>query len=299
MSTPIRIAFKPNVITLKLTSLIPSREITARERKEQKYHQIEASLLSVGIIEPLVVCPAENGMYRLLDGHRRLDILARRKTAEVECLVSTDDEAYSYNNRVNYLSPIGEHQMVLRALKHNSEQTIAKALAVNVRTIRAKRDLLVGICKEAIELLKDRRISPKAFSTLRKMKPVRQVEVAQLMITSNRYSELFADVLLAGTRADMLVEPQKSHSGKSLPADQKIGMERETDALLHNLKAVEESYGTDVLALGVSCRYVSRILANEKVRHYIEGRYPDILGELQAVVASVEAHSTEAAASGA
>jgi ParB-like chromosome segregation protein Spo0J len=293
MSTSVRNAFQPNVIMLKLTSLESSREIEPRERKEQKYRQIEASLLTVGVVEPLVVFPIEKGRYRLLDGHKRLDILARRKVSEVECLLATDDETFTYNKRVNYLSPVGEHQMILRALKHNTEEAIAKALAINIRTIRRKRDLLVGICKEVIELLKDRRISPKAFTALRKMKPVRQIEVAKLMMASNRYSERFAEALLAGTRADMLVEPERVRSAKLLSTDQKIGMERETHAFLHDLKAVEESYGTDVLALSVSCRYVTRILANGKVRHYIEGRFPDILGELEAVIASVDSDSTD------
>ena len=298
MPSSIRTAFQPNVIMLPVASILPSREIEQQERKEPKYRQIEASIRSVGVVEPLVVFPAGRGRYRLLDGHKRLDILARRKGASVECLIATDDETYTYNKRVNYLSPVGEHQMILRALKHNSADAIAKALAVNIRTIRRKRDLLVGICKDAIELLKDRRIAPNAFSILRKMKPVRQVEVAQLMMDSNRYSATFANALLAGTRADMLLEPEKVQSAKSCSAEQKIGMERETDALLRDLKRVETSYGTDVLALSVSCRYVGRILANEKVRNYIEGRFPDVLGELEAVVASVESNLTEAVASG-
>lgn len=77
----------------------------------------------------------------MLDGHKRLEILTNRKVQEVECLISTDDEAYTYNRQANYLSSIGEHQMILRALQHNSEETIAAALNVNVSTIRKKRDL--------------------------------------------------------------------------------------------------------------------------------------------------------------
>ena len=72
-------------------------------------------------------------------------------------------------------------------------------------------------------------------------------------------------------------------------------MERETDALLHDMKAVEESYGKNVLALSVSCRYVSRVFANEKVRHYLEGRFPEILAEMESLVASVEGDSVESA----
>jgi len=299
MATSIRTAFQPNVTTLKVASLLPSSEIGPRERTEQKYRQIEASIQAVGIVEPLIVFPAGKGMYRVLDGHKRLNILVRRKVDEVVCIIATDDETYTYNKRVNYLSPVAEHQMILRALKHNSEAAIAKALAVNISTLRKKRDLLVGICKDAIELLKDRRISSNAFSVLRKMKPVRQVEVAQLMVSSNRCTEAFTDALLAGTRADMLLEPEKIKSAKLCSADQKIGMERETDELLRDLKSVEATYGTEVLALSVSCRYVARILANSKVRHYIEGRFPDVLSELDAVIASVESQLTDAAVSGA
>jgi ParB-like chromosome segregation protein Spo0J len=191
MATSVRFAFQPNVVVLKIANLKPSRQIEARERKEQKYRQIEASLASVGLVEPLVVFPIGKGIYRVLDGHKRLDILSRQNVGQVECLLATDDEAYTYNKRVNYLSAVGEHQMILRALKHNSEEDIAKALAVDVRTIRRKRDLLSGICKETVDLLKDRRVSPRSFDALRKMKPVRQVEVAQLMLASNRYSEPF------------------------------------------------------------------------------------------------------------
>lgn len=292
MATSVRNAFQPDVKTLLVTSLVSTRVIEARERTDQKYRQIETSLLSVGLVEPLVVFPFGRGRYRVLDGHRRLDILARRNITQVECLIATNDEAFTYNKRVNYLSAVAEHQMILRALKHNSEEAIAEALSVNVRTIRRKRNLLVGICKEAIELLKNRRIAPKALSRLRQMKPVRQVEAAQLMIASNRYSEAFADALLTGTRADMLAEDVKPSSARLLSVDQKTGLERETDALCRDFKSIEASYGTDVLELSVVCRYICRILANAKVRHYIEGRFPDILVELEGVIASVDSDST-------
>jgi hypothetical protein len=130
-----------------------------------------------------------------------------RKHRHVECLLSTDDEAYTYNRRVNYLSTVSEHHMILRALEHNTEAQIAEALDVDVATIREKCRLLNGVCKEAIEILKEKRVNPKAFSVLRKMKPVRQVEAAQLMVASNMFSGRFAAALLAGTRDELLVSP--------------------------------------------------------------------------------------------
>jgi len=50
------------------------------------------------------------------------------------------------NRRVNYIPPIAQHHMILRALAHVSEERIATALNVTVATIREKRDLLKGIC---------------------------------------------------------------------------------------------------------------------------------------------------------
>jgi ParB-like chromosome segregation protein Spo0J len=299
MKQPVRAAFEQRVVCLKLQTLIPMRELEPRERKEQKYRQIEASLSAVGLVEPLVVFREGKDKYRVLDGLKRLDILTRQNVAEVKCLIALDDEAFTYNKRVNYLSSVGEHQMILRALKHNSEAAIAKALAVNVRTIRKKRDLLDGICTEAIELLKDRRISLSAFIALKKMKPIRQVEVAQLMITSNRYSQRFAEALLAGTPSDMLVEPERNAAAKNLSPGQRAHLERETHVLLQDLKAAQITFGVDALTLSISCRYVSRILANTKVRPYIEGRFPDILAELESVITSVQTHSAHTQAVGA
>jgi hypothetical protein len=180
---------------------------------------------------------------------------------------------------------------ILRALAHNSIERIAEALNVSIDTIRRKRNLLEGICKEAVELLKDRRASPRAFVALRKMKPVRQIEAAKLMIASNKYSGRFAAALVAGTRAQMLVEPEKNHVPATVSAAQKISMENEMDALFKNLKGVEQSYGIEVLTLSVSRRYLARLLANKKVHSYIAKCHPEICRELESLIVPT-AHAT-------
>jgi ParB-like chromosome segregation protein Spo0J len=271
---------------LDTNRLVPLREFDPRERNHQKYKQIAASMSVVGVIEPLVVFPLAGRRYRVLDGRKRLDILLERKVPRVECLFATEDEAYTYNRRVNYLSPVGEHQMILRALEHNSEEDIAKVLNVDVGEIRRKRELLTGVCKDAVHILRDRRVTAKAFSALKKMKPVRQIEAARLMIASNMYSGRFALALLAGTRDAMLTAPEADRPKKSVTAEQKRHVEQETENLIQDLGAVEKSYGTDVLTLSVACKYLARILANGKVRRDLEHRHPDILREIESVVAA-------------
>ena len=46
-------------------------------------------------------------------------------------------------------------------------------------------------------------------------------------------------------------------------------LEQETDFLVRDLKAVEDSYGTDILPLTVSCRYVQRLLENDRLERHL------------------------------
>jgi hypothetical protein len=64
---------------------------------------------------------------------------------------------------VNRIATIQEHVMILKTIKSGvSEERIAKVLNVDVGSIRKKRDLLDGICKEAAEILKNRHLSSEA-----------------------------------------------------------------------------------------------------------------------------------------
>jgi hypothetical protein len=71
-------------------------------------------------------------------------------------LISTDDEAFTYNNRVDSIAIIQEHKMILKAIENGvSEERIAKSLNVDVASIRRRWKLPDGICAEAAELLKE------------------------------------------------------------------------------------------------------------------------------------------------
>ncbi|WP_425618764.1 plasmid partitioning protein RepB C-terminal domain-containing protein [Anatilimnocola sp. NA78] len=59
---------------------------------------------------------------------------------------ATDDEAFTYNHKVSRLPPVQEHFMILRALEHGvSEVRLARALDVDIASMRQKRDMLDGI----------------------------------------------------------------------------------------------------------------------------------------------------------
>ena len=172
--------------------------------------------------------------------------------AKRNCLVATEDEGYTYNKQINRLSTIQEHNMIRQAIdKGLSPEQISRALNVNVAWIRERQGLLRGIAAEVAELLKDRQLGGAVFSLLRKMKPLRQIEVAELMIAANRLTVSYARALLAATPKEQLAEPEKPKSISGVSAEAIARMEEEMDHLQRDYR-----YGSTMLNLVVAKGYV-------------------------------------------
>lgn len=279
-------AFEDATLRIPVSGISRLREVSATMKKSVKYGQIAASIHEVGMIEPPVVVRNvdQPTQFTLLDGHLRLEILKERGDKEVVCLVATEDEAFTYNKRVSRIAIVQEHKMILNAIKKGvPEERLARALNVNIANIRAKRNLLVGICEEAAELLRDKHVPLNAFHELKRMKPMRQIEAAELMVAMNRYSTGYAKSLVAATPQDQLIE-QKRKSQKTLSDEQIAVMERESANLDREFKVIEQSYGSDHLELVLAIGYVSRLLENVRVVRYLAQRHPEILAEFQKVV---------------
>lgn len=276
-------AFQEYLVSIPLVQIEPQVVVTKEMRSSETFHQIQASVKEIGLIEPLAVFPRPGKSYLLLDGHLRYEVLRDNGCKEAKCLLATDDEAYTYNRRVNTIPPIAQHLMLLEALRNGvSEERIAKSLNVDVSVIRQKRNMLNGICSEAVDLLRNYKLNAKVFSALRKMKPLRQVEVAEHMIANSIFSYTFVAALLYGTRADGLVEDTVKHRvPKPINEAAANRLAQESDDLLLNLKGLEESFGKDALALTVCQGYVERLLKNSKVRRYLERKHGESLGALQ------------------
>ena len=173
--------------------------------------------------------------------------------------------------------------MILNAVKKGaSEERLARALNVNIANIRAKRNLLVGICPEVADLLRDKHVPLNVFTELRFLKPIRQIEAAQAMITMNRYSIAYAKSLVAATPVDQLVEG-KERRQRGLSEEQIETMQRESENLDRELKLIEQGYGSDHLDLVLAIGYVSRLLSNAHVVRHLAQHHADILAEFQKI----------------
>ena len=160
----VTLGFESDCVIVSVDSVLPVRALGASVKSSRKYRQITASIKEVGLVEPPVVTRStgQADTYMLLDGHIRIEVLKDLGIERVECLISTDDEAFTYNKRISRLAPIQEHKMIRKAIERGvSEEKIALALDLNPRSIVRKARLLDGICEEAVGILKDKHCAKK------------------------------------------------------------------------------------------------------------------------------------------
>lgn len=283
MSNNIIYAFHNELFMLPISEIVLTRQIDKHIEKSVKYQSILASLKEVGMIEPLVVYPDGDHQYILLDGHLRLHALKRLGADKVLCMISTDDEGFTYNKQINRLTTIQEHNMLMKAIERGvSDENIAKTLNIDLKTLRQKMSLLNGITKEVIDKLANKQIGKDVFRILRKMKPERQMEVVDMMIASNKFSLTYANMMLLSSRKEELVESHRSKSASDDLTDLSV-MQKELNRLKENYKVSEEKLADLKMALIVAKGYVNRLLNNSAIVDLLENEQNEIYLTLKEV----------------
>ncbi|MGN6644537.1 MAG: plasmid partitioning protein RepB C-terminal domain-containing protein [Verrucomicrobiota bacterium] len=268
-----KLAFEMRRIRLALADILPVRQFKDPQNNIKRYRTIRASIKEVGLIEPLMVYPQKgaSGKYLLLDGHLRYFVLKELGQGEAECLVAKEDEGFTYNARVNRLNPIAEHRMIIKAVNNGVKpERIAAALNLTVQDVKASMTLLDGIHAEAADTLKDKTVSPKAIRLLRKVTAVRQIEMAELMVSANNFTAGYAEALVFGTPKDQLANPEEPKQKKGLSREEIAKMEEEMEMLERDLKAVDQAYGENMLNLTLARGYIKKLLDNNKIVRFLE-----------------------------
>ena len=286
MTKKVQLGFENDCVTIPVANILPVRVLSKSIKSSRKYTQITASIREIGLVEPPVVARNgdASGSWLLLDGHVRIEVLKDLGQEQVECLVSTDDEAFTYNKRISRIAPIQEHRMILKAIERGvSEEKIAAALDLNPRSIHRKVKLLDGICPEAVAILKHKACTAAVFTTLRKMIPLRQIEAAELMVNANNYSVAYISAILAGTPQAQLVEANKPKRINGVTPQAVARMEKELARLQEGITQIQDTYGQDHLQLTVLRGYVGKLLGNARVVRYLMQTRPEFLSEFQTI----------------
>ena len=132
--------------------------------------------------------------------------------------------------------------------------------------------------------LTSRKLRRSLVRVIRKMKPTRQVECVELMLSSNNLTVAFARAMLVATPANLLVGETKPKKMEGVTADQMMKMEREMGNLHEQFKLIEQSYSQDMLNLVLARGYLGKLLGNEAVFRFLSQKHPDMLGEFGGIV---------------
>lgn len=282
MPKTIRAAFENRIISLAIAEIGYSKQIEKQTLSSNKFKAITASVKEIGIIEPPIVC-MRDGKFFLLDGHLRLEALKKLKIDRVNCLVSKDDEDFTYNKHVNRVASIQEHKMITKALERGvSAKKLAKVLNVAEEYLHDKRNLLDGICPEVVEMLKNRVQCGSIFPYLKKLKPYRQIEAVNLMNESHNFTIKFARAIYLASSDGQLVDPEKRR--RHVDMDRLGNLENEVVKLQSDYKLIEDGYGINVLNLTLVRGYLKNIFYNKRVNKYLQTYASDLYGQFDDIV---------------
>lgn len=284
--------FDPTIIEVPLDCIHPLVPVRSIVLGTSKFRTILSSIRELGVIEPLAVHPARDreGHYDLLDGRLRLEALKQLGHEKARCMVSLDDEGFTFNRQITRIASVQEHRMIRAALsKGASEERIAQVLDIDVKRVREKAHLLDGIAPEATRLLKDRQVIPAVFGVLRKMKPFRQIEAAEMMIAANKFTKAYAEMILVTTRSYALTDKARPKKQDEISPEDISRMEAEMERLQQDSMTVEDTMGETMLSLVVAKGFIARLLRNENIHSHLRRYHEDLLSTIVTTLDAIAA----------
>jgi len=271
-------------VDISIVKLVPRNE----RKVPKKYRQrIEASLRAVGLIDPLIVYPLDDG-FEILDGALRYRILLDLGIESVPCLIHNSRDGFTGNRMVNQLSASQEMRMLRKSLEELDEKTIANALGMQSIGHRLNKGLLDKLHPEVVKAFNANKINLQTAKELVNVKVERQHEIMQLMESCKDFSITFARGLILKTGA---AKRAKAGGAKSpwTKADEKKSQ------LLKKLQEAEQQqdfytglyrqYTTNLLKLVI---YVRTLLNNAEVKLYLQTHHADLARTFEEILASTE-----------
>lgn len=281
----ITLKFEADTRKIPLHQLIPLKQLAPHVLRSPKYIQVVASIKALGLVEPLAVSKAPNGReYYLLDGLLRVHALNELNIFTAECLISIDDDTYTYNKQVSRLAPVQDHKMIVRTIERGvPEERVSATLGLSTATVRRRLQLLTGIDPEVAEKLADQHCPAITIYILKKMTPARQREAADLMLGQGNFSSPFAQALLCASKPSDILAGRNKHTRHQVTVKAMAHMEKELTELQVQVKAVESTFGTDLMQFTVIKTYVSSLLDKAEVVKWLARHRPDYLSKFQKI----------------
>lgn len=205
------------VISIELDRIRPNTEQPRQHFDQEALEQLAQSISRHGVVQPIVVTPANDSTYIIIAGERRWRASHLAKLTKIPALVRTHKEleqleiALIENVQRVDLSPLEQARSIERLHQqfNVSYESIAKRLGKAPSTINNIVRLL-QLPKDALQVLSEGKITEghaRAILAL-KQQPDRQQELLQSIVThdwSVRQAERFVQSIKAGIQESKVV----------------------------------------------------------------------------------------------
>lgn len=263
-------AFDLNSIRINIEDL----EETAHRKNYRNlvsYASILSSIREVGIIQPLVVCLSnKKGRYKILDGHIRFYALKELNQQYVYCIIANDDERYTFDAQINNLSTFQKAAMISKAVKSNVPlERIAAALAMSEKQILSDMNVTEGLDAKVVAILRTANVTANALKELRKVKNVRQIQIAQHMKAVHNFSFTFVSSLVSSSLPCHFVDPNQRTKNNRVDFTEITALEHESTSLEEQAQKSLEKYNQHIFELSIIIGFLKRLIANERINGYM------------------------------
>lgn len=153
---------------IPLDSIIINDKILARIKIDDEFvNELKESMKEIGLLTPIIVRPAKDGKYEIIDGLHRYAATKKLGWKDIEAnivnLNDVDALVYSITNNIQrkQMDPIDEAQAILKLINNYglSETDVAKKLGKSTAWVSQRIAVALKLPDEVKKLLEDGKIS--------------------------------------------------------------------------------------------------------------------------------------------
>ncbi|MBD8240812.1 ParB N-terminal domain-containing protein [Pantoea agglomerans] len=268
-----------------VNELIYSRPLPINVHSSMKFKQIAVTVSEIGLIEPVIVYIDNDGEKRILDGHLRVEVLKGLGIEKVHCLISPVEDSYTYNKRVNRITIVQEQKMLLRAVEAGvSVDKLCTVLGVSIQTVQSKLRLSAGIAPEVLALLSERSVPQALFGLLKKLKPYKQIEVVDTLVSINNFTKKFVESMLHAIPPEHFVNAGHTKEESSDVRRHLERLEKELISVQVETSKLDDEYSENTLKLVIIKGHLERVLNKSDILHWLYDNHPDYLSVFKQII---------------
>ena len=265
---------------IAMVLLKPFRKRTVSEPAMKK---LRSTMMSIGMIEPLIVTPHENDFY-ILDGYLRWTILLEMGVESAPCLIISTLDGYTCNKQVCNISKSQESRMLQKALSHIDERTIASVFGLKKMKPRISQQDVDKLHPEIVQAFDDGKLSQVCLKEMKNVVPKRQKEIlGEIRKTGAKGADF--------VRAQILKTPKNERIAETKAKSPWSRQNHEKKSLLTKLKTVNEQhdlysrlyrqYASDLTKAVI---YIRELMSIQPIETFLENHFPKELTFFKEVV---------------